>query len=100
MSKNGDNRTLAIEGAPNLEAIGPVTIGLVLLLSLFFIILVALFWLGEGYHMLKQMNATMVCIFIAQEFLPPPSAEYGARLRKKVVLSRATPIPCYQTRVL
>lgn len=50
--------------------------------------------------MLKQMNATMVCIFIAQEFLPPPSAEYGARLRKKVVLSRATPIPCYQTRVL
>lgn len=43
MSKNGDNRTLAIEGPPNLEAIGPVTIGLVLLLSLFFIILVALF---------------------------------------------------------
>jgi hypothetical protein len=39
------------------------------------------------------MSATLVCIFIAQEFFPLPSADTGAKLRKKVVLSRTIPIP-------
>jgi hypothetical protein len=45
--------------------------------------LVALFCLGEGNHMLKQMCATLVCIFIAQEFSPLPSKDTGTELRTK-----------------
>ena len=72
-----------VEGAPNLPVHAALSSGLLLLCTLSFIMLVALFCLGEGNHMLKQMCATLVCLFIAQEFFPLPSEESGTQLRTK-----------------
>jgi hypothetical protein len=93
MSENEDLKHQAVEGRPDLLVHSALANGLILTLTLSFIISVGLFCLGEGSGILKQMSATLVCIFIAQEFFPLPSADTGAKLRKKVVLSRTIPIP-------
>ena len=72
-----------VEGALNLPVHATLSSGLLLLSTLSFIMLVALFCLGEGDHMLKQMCTTLVCLFIAQEFLPQPSGESGTQLQPK-----------------
>ena len=91
--KNDDSKPQPVEGNPNLPVHGPLASGLLLLCTLSFIVLVGPYCLGESSGTLKQMSTAIVCIFIAQEFFPLPSADTGAKLRKKVVLSRTIPIP-------
>ncbi len=79
MSDNHDLRHHLVEDSPSLPADGPLVSGLLVLFSLSFIMLVALFCLGEGSGILKQISATVVCIFIAQEFLPPSTIESGTK---------------------
>ena len=83
MSKHEELKRQAMDGSPNLPVHGALSSGLLLLCTLSFIMLVALFCLGEGNHMLKQMCATLVYLFIAQEFFPLPSKETGTQLRTK-----------------
>ena len=83
MSETDHLKPPAEEGPPNLPIHAALSSGLLLLCTLSFIMLVALFCLGEGNHMLKQMCATLVCLFIAQEFLPQPSGESGTQLQPK-----------------
>ena len=85
MSENDNLKHQAVEDSPDLPLHEPLTSGLLLLCTLSFIILVGLFCLGEGDQILKQMSATMVCIFIAQEFFPLPSKESGTKLPKKMM---------------
>ena len=83
MSETDHLKHPAEEGPPTLPIHAALSCGLLLLCTLSFIVLVALFYLGEGNHMLKQMCATLVCLFVAQEFLPLPSKETGTQLRTK-----------------
>ena len=83
MSETDHLKHPAEEGPPNLPIHAALSSGLLLLCTLSFIMLVALFCLGAGDHMLKQMCTTLVCLFIAQEFLPQPSGESGTQLQPK-----------------
>ena len=85
MSETDHLKHPAEEGPPNLPIHAALSSGLLLLCTLSFIMLVALFCLGEGNHMLKQMCATLVYLFIAQEFFPLPSKETGTQLRTNSV---------------
>ena len=85
MSETHHLKHPAEEGPPNLPIHAALSSGLLLLCTLSFIMLVALFCLGEGNHMLKQMCATLVCLFIVQEFFPLPSKESGTKLPKKML---------------